>query len=159
MIRPVRAGEAAALTELALRSKAHWGYSAEFMAAARSSLTQTEAVLAAQPCFVAEEAGRLVGYYRLSGEPPEGWLEDLFVEPSHIGSGVGRRLWEHALGTARDLGFQALRLESDPNAEGFYLARGAVRIGEVESGVEAGRILPLLRVDLTEEPTAAPSVD
>jgi hypothetical protein len=32
LIRPARSDESARLTAIALRSKAHWGYSAEFMA-------------------------------------------------------------------------------------------------------------------------------
>jgi GNAT superfamily N-acetyltransferase len=148
VIRRARPTEAAALTELALRSKAHWGYSAAFLEASRPHVTLTEESLAAAPCFVAEREGRPRGFYRLGGEPPEGWLEDLFVESESIGTGVGRELWDHALETARVQGFRALRIESDPNAEGFYLARGVVRIGEVESAVEAGGMLPLLRVEV-----------
>lgn len=81
MIRPARPTEAAALSELAIRSKAHWGYSAVFLEASRPHLTLTKESLAAEPCFVAERDGRIRGFYRLRGEPPEGRLEDLFVEP------------------------------------------------------------------------------
>ncbi|CAM5658088.1 hypothetical protein SAVIM338S_06699 [Streptomyces avidinii] len=37
-LRPARAGEAARLTELVMRSKAHWGYDAEFLAACAPQL-------------------------------------------------------------------------------------------------------------------------
>jgi hypothetical protein len=39
-------------------------------------------------------------------------------------------------------------LQSDPHAEGFYLAMGAQRIGQSESTVTPGRMLPLLRLVL-----------
>ena len=39
-LRLARAGEAAALTALCLRSKAHWGYDADFMAKARARLEE-----------------------------------------------------------------------------------------------------------------------
>jgi hypothetical protein len=61
-----------------------------------------------------------------------------------MGRGIGRRLWEHAVGTARDAGFTALRVEADPHAEGFYLTMGARRIGEAPSGSVPDRALPLL---------------
>ena len=41
-VRSARAGEAASLTALCLRSKAHWGYDAEFMRLCVPSLTVKE---------------------------------------------------------------------------------------------------------------------
>ncbi|TCT06419.1 hypothetical protein EDC22_1111 [Tepidamorphus gemmatus] len=35
-------------------------------------------------------------------------------------------------------------VDSDPFAEGFYLAMGAQRVGEAPSGAIAGRMLPRL---------------
>jgi hypothetical protein len=37
-------------------------------------------------------------------------------------------------------------IDADPFAEGFYLAMGAERIGEVASDALPGRMLPQLRV-------------
>jgi GNAT superfamily N-acetyltransferase len=72
----------------------------------------------------------------------------LFVDPPAIGSGVGGALFAHLSALALDLGFHRLTIASDPNAEPFYLARGAVRIGAVPSGSVEGRVLPLLAVAL-----------
>jgi hypothetical protein len=55
-------------------------------------------------------------------------------------------LWEHAVASALERGFQTLSLESDPNAEPFYLHMGAERIGERE--VTPGRVLPVMRARL-----------
>ena len=73
---------------------------------------------------------------------------DLWVEPSAIGTGLGRTLWVHLLGQARALGHRALLIESDPNAEGFYLRMGARRVGERASKILAGRMLPVMVVDV-----------
>jgi GNAT superfamily N-acetyltransferase len=143
-IRPARAGEAAALTSLALRSKGHWGYDEAFMELLRPILTVTEDDLTVSPVHVLDVAGEPIGWYRLIGTPPRGELEDLWLDPSAIGHGAGRRLLGHALRTACGLGFTELSIEADPNAEGFYLAMGAVRIGERRS--PSGRTLPLLEV-------------
>jgi ribosomal protein S18 acetylase RimI-like enzyme len=147
-IRRARPGEAAALSELAFRSKAHWGYDADFMAASRADLTLSVAEVEADPVYVADAGGRPLGFYRLRGDGAEGELVDLWVAPEAIGRGLGRRLWRHALATARRRGFRALTLQSDPHAEGFYLAMGARRVGESASTVVPGRMLPLMRVDL-----------
>ena len=62
--------EADRLSDLAFRSKAHWGYSPEFMEACREELRVAVAAIAAGRVFVLEwstHAGRLVR----SGSP--GW--------------------------------------------------------------------------------------
>jgi GNAT superfamily N-acetyltransferase len=97
---------------------------------------------------VAESAGRVLGFYSLDGEPPEGELGTMWVEPDAIGTGVGRRLWQHAMEAAHIAGFMVLRIEAEPFAEGFYLAMGAERVGETPSGSIPGRVLPLLRFRL-----------
>ena len=144
VIRPARAGEAAALSQLAIRSKAHWGYDAAFLEVVRPMLTFSEEDLVASPVYVLDAGGTVVGMYRLTGAPPSGTLEDLWLDPSAIGHGRGRLLFEHALATASQLGFGELTIEADPNAEGFYAAMGATRVGERAS--PSGRTLPLLRV-------------
>jgi GNAT superfamily N-acetyltransferase len=144
LIRRAVAGEAAALSALALRSKAHWGYGERFLERVRPLLIFTEADLAGSPVYVLSVDGDAMGVYRLSGSPPEGELEDLWLDPSLIGLGYGRRLFDHARRTARGLGFRSLLIEGDPNAEGFYVAMGASRVGTRRSS--SGRTLPLLRV-------------
>lgn len=147
-IRAGEAAEAAALTELALRSKGHWEYDAEFLAACREELTVRPADVAARRTAVAEEDGRILGFTTLDGEPPKGALGMMFVEPDTIGRGVGRRLFAHTMDEARRLGFTRLTIDADPNAEPFYRAMGAVRIGSIPSGSVPGRELPLLEVAL-----------
>jgi len=132
------------LSALAMRSKAHWGYDAAFMELVRPILTFSEDDLVASPAYVLDDGGTAVGMYRVTGTPPSGDLEDLWLEPSAIGHGSGRRMFEHALATASELGFQELTIEAEPNAQGFYAAMGAMRIGERRS--PSGRTLQLLSV-------------
>src|SRR5881396_3419913 len=84
-IRAARPNEAGLLSDLALRSKAHWGYDATFLEHCRPVLTLTPADLVEQRATVAEVGGRVVGFCTLAGEPPEGELSYLFVDPDHIG--------------------------------------------------------------------------
>ncbi len=147
-IRPATAGEAGLLSGLALRSKAHWGYDADFLAACRAELTVSEDYITSAPVFVLEEDGRVVGFYGLREQGTELELLYLFVEPAEIGGGHGKRLWQHAVKTAARLGFRKITIESDPYAEAFYLAVGARRVGEVSSTLLAGRTLPLMEFAL-----------
>ena len=151
VIRFARAGESDALGELTMRSKAHWGYDAAFMAAARDDLEVSESDILNDAVYVLERDGRALGYCHLRPSANnEIWLESLFVEPDAIGSGLGRRLFEFAANKGRELGFEAMTFESDPNAEAFYLAMGAVRTGSVESTITPGRFLPLMRFSLKD---------
>jgi GNAT superfamily N-acetyltransferase len=94
------------------------------------------------------ESGTPIGYHRvIPGDPAE--LEDLWVEPAAIGSGVGRRLFDHAVEIARGVGASALEIDADPHAVGFYERMGAVRIGETSSKLIPGRTLPRLRMPLS----------
>ena len=147
-IRPAEPEEAEALTALTLRSKAHWGYDAEFMDAVRAELTLTRATIAEQEVFVLEEHGVIAGFYALILHEHEAELSMLFIDPPAIGRGFGRVLFEHAAREARALGATEMMIDSDPFAEAFYLALGAERIGEAPSGSIPGRMLPLLRYGL-----------
>ncbi|MFD7414497.1 GNAT family N-acetyltransferase [Kitasatospora purpeofusca] len=148
-IRPARPSEAAALSALALRSKAHLGYDAAFMEACRAELTLEPGRIEADRTTVAEDDGRVLGFVTLTGVPPEGEMDMLFVEPDALGRGIGRRLVEHLCAEAAGLGFTRIVVESDPHAEPFYLAVGAVRTGTVASGSIPGRELPVLTLHLT----------
>jgi GNAT superfamily N-acetyltransferase len=142
------------LTGLALRSKAHWGYDAAFMQRAAPALDFTARDLEREAIYVLEtgplETGAVAGFYALRDLEGQPFLDDLWVEPARIGAGHGKRLWLHALATARGLGWTHLLIESDPDAEGFYLRMGARRLGERRSSI--GRLLPLLRFDLDRLP-------
>ncbi|MBF9068769.1 GNAT family N-acetyltransferase [Streptacidiphilus fuscans] len=134
---------------MVLRSKAHWGYDAAFIDACRDELTLSADDLTRRHVMVAERGGHAVGIAALGeGEPPEGALDLLYVDPSAIGQGVGGLLFAQACAVARAAGFSRLTIDADPHAEAFYLSRGAVRIGESPSGSIPGRMLPLLAVEL-----------
>lgn len=155
-IRRALPEEAWALSQLALRSKAYWGYDSAFVEDCRAALTLTPTEIASTAVYALEEDGAVVGFYGLRPLDEGVELAYLFVDADLIGCGRGRRLWRHAVETARELGYQFMLVESDPHAEGFYLAMGAERIGERRSPVRPGRLLPLLRYALctSAEPAA-----
>lgn len=147
-IRRASPGEAGDLSALALRSKALWGYDEAFLALCRAELTVGRDQIGALRAHVAEEGGALVGFFTIGGSPPDGELVHLYVAPEAIGRGIGTALLRGARELAREEGFRTLLIHADPNAEPFYLGHGAVRVGEVASGSIAGRVLPLLRLEV-----------
>ncbi len=149
LIRGARHDECTLLTDLAFRAKAIWGYSEQFMADCVAELTISEADIRNHQFFVLELDGAVVGFCALlKGGEREGGLAHVFVEPSRLREGHGRRLVEHAKDAARALGWQSLLVESDPNAREFYLGCGGAQIGTVASGSIPGRRLPLIKIPL-----------
>ncbi len=148
LVRAACAGEEAALPELVLRSKAHWGYDAAFVEACRLELTVTAAQIDGGQVSVALDGQAPVGVAIVDLAINEPELVALFVEPSVIGRGVGSILLRAALEGAAAAGVEALVIESDPNAERFYLARGARRVGERRSA-STSRSVPLQRITTT----------
>lgn len=144
VIRRAVPGESDLLNALTGRSVLHWGYEPEFLDWEPEAITVTPEWIAEFPVFVLEEAGRIVGYYGLLGQPPEMSLDKLFVDVDRIGTGCGKRLWVHAISTARDLGAEVLVLASDPNAAPFYRAMGAEWTGE-EATSRSGWSLQMFR--------------
>jgi GNAT superfamily N-acetyltransferase len=144
VIRRAAPGEAAGLTDLALRSKAVWGYDVAFMDACRVELTISAESIRRRPTFLLEDRGHPAGFYQLRLSGPSAEVAQFLIAPEAMRSGLGRRLWRHLERTARNAGAHRLEVDSDPNAEGFYLAMGMVRCGEAPSGCIADRLLPHL---------------
>ncbi len=143
-IRPARGDDAGPVSALALRSKGHWGYDADFLEACRAELTYSEADCRSGDLYVAEADSAVAGFFLLRGAAPEGELQAIFVDPPWIGQGLGGVLIAHALDLARSRGITRVSVDSDPGAEPFYLHHGARRVGEVASGSIPGRVLPQL---------------
>lgn len=144
VFRTARGDETDLLSDIALRSKGYWGYDEDFLDACRAELTFGPEDLTARRIVVADSPAGVLGFYSIDGQPPRGELGNLWVIPESIGTGLGRKLWQHAVATAGKTGYTSLRIDADPNAVGFYRAMGAEQIGETPSGSVLGRMLPLL---------------
>ena len=150
-IRAALPQEADDLSRLALRSKAHWRYSKEFLEACKAELTVDAARFgnSRYDYFVCCDGTTIQGFYALEAlSDNEYELEALFVEPEHIGKGVGRSLIQHAIRTATQRGAERVIIQGDPNATDFYAAAGARRTGERESGSIPGRALPIFEIEI-----------
>jgi GNAT superfamily N-acetyltransferase len=112
-----------------------------------ADLTVTPEFVAGHLVYCGTRDGAIVGFYALSGERSTRELEHMWVDPKHIGTGVGRLLFSHLLAHLRRSGARRLMIASDPNAAGFYRRLGARRVATVASR-PPGRRLPLLELRL-----------
>ena len=142
-------GDAGSLTRIAFTAKRYWGYPEHWMKRWRESLTITPEFVGRNEVYAATLNGEILGFYALVGEGREIQLEHLWVSPERIGTGLGRLLFDHAIRRAASLGAEMLRIEADPNAEGFYRRMGATRVGESSYPIDGqSRTLPLLVVEV-----------
>lgn len=147
-MRAATVDDAEVLSAIAHAAKASWGYSDGLMRLWADELEVSPSHITSCMVCCAEEEDDVVGFYALAGSGASGLeLDALFVRPSHIGRGVGEQLLRHAMTQARHQGATALRIVSDPHAEGFYRRYGAERIGMAASR-PAGRELPVMRLPL-----------
>ena len=150
-VRRAEAGEAQALTALCLRSKAHWGYDAEFMRLYVSSLTVSEGTIAEGRVLVATDDGdRVIGTASVLRDGDDAELGLMFVDPSAIGGGIGRALFDEAVRLARRLGYRRMTILADVNAASFYERMGAHFLRHAPSDAIPGRTLPFYEYDLAE---------
>ncbi len=143
--------EASALTRLAMRSKALWGYDESFMAMCLEELTVHPATIEAGEVWVAEDGDRIVGMVEIVPEGAKTELQNVFVEPGVVRGGIGRALWQHAETRAVALGAERMELDADPNAVGFYQRMGMRIVGESPSGSIPGRMLPRMEKRLAAD--------
>ena len=151
IIRRAARDEAGALSRLAMRSKASWGYDADFMDRCRPELTVGETHIIEHSTYVAAAGDEILGFFALApleDEPGACDVAFFFVDPDHIGRGIGRALWRRMVRAAARGDATRIVIESDPSAEGFYARMGASRVGDRPSPVDPARRLPVLSYDL-----------
>ena len=141
--------DALALTRIAFEAKRHWGYPEKWIESWSGSLTIHADFIASQETWKAVGELGIAGFYALAARSGELELEHLWVLPGAMGQGIGRELFVHAMECARRLAFGSVQIESDSNAEGFYLHMGARRVGRIAKPVGGEmRELPMLRFEL-----------
>lgn len=146
LIRSAKVQDCHLLSNLAYKSKAYWGYTEDFLQQCKDDLTVTKEYIEKNPVYVMESDNKIVAFYSFTIHKKK--LDTLFIDPDYIGKGLGRMIWDHLLTKAKELGISEFTLDSDPNAEGFYLKMGAKNIGFTPSTVFPDRHLPLMKVSV-----------
>jgi len=141
--------DADGLTEIAHAAKRHWGYPERWIESWRDILTMRPDFIATNIAYCAIEDDRIIGFYLLATESDGLHLDHLWILPVAMDRGIGRALFEHAVEQARNSGFASIKIEADPNAEGFYQRMGAKRVGKQMTEIDGEpRELPLMEYKL-----------
>ena len=136
------------LTNITKKSKAHWGYSNEQMQNWSIQLTITTNYIEISEVYKLVINNLVVGYYSyviLEENIVE--LDNLFLLPKFIGLGLGTFLMNDFLNRCKDLKFQKVILNADPNVENFYKKHGFKTVGQIETSIKE-RFLPKMELNL-----------
>lgn len=137
------------LTNIALTSKAYWGYSKEQVEGWRDDLTITSKMIEEMIIYKFIANHKTAGFYALNlPKKTSIQLEMLFVLPEFIGKGIGKKLLYHSLKKSEELNVISMTLLADPNAVDFYKSQGFKIIDKEESSIP-NRFLPIMQRDLT----------
>ncbi|MGH6991712.1 MAG: GNAT family N-acetyltransferase [Caulobacteraceae bacterium] len=137
------------INSLVARSKAHWGWPPDYLAAALALMKITPAYVRENLCFEVLEGEAVVGFFALAPSPERRLLDHLWIEPERIGQGLGRFACDEMFDLARRKGWADLTTFPDPPAEGFYLRMGFSDTGERRrSGVPGGPVFSVFKITL-----------
>lgn len=148
VIRRAFPEDAERLTRITVASKRHWNYPEKWIQLWLPQLTFSPSQITENEFWLAVAENASVGYYSLKQDAHGLWLDNLWILPEYMGQGIGQQLFNHALGRSRASGAATLKIESDPNAQGFYEKMGAQKTGEHRYELEGQlRILPVMEIN------------
>ncbi|WOO39518.1 GNAT family N-acetyltransferase [Rubellicoccus peritrichatus] len=141
--RKAQLKEADLLSDIAIESKGYWGYPAELLNLWRKDLHIEKEYIEKNTVRTIWRNSEIVGFFAIK-EEKEVILDHLWLLPKAIGQGIGSKAFREIEKECSLLEISSFVIVSDPDAEGFYLHQGAIKIGEVES-IPQNRMLPKLR--------------
>lgn len=131
------------LRDTLITSKGYWGYSQEQLEEWRSNLRFEEEYIAGNTVKLILKDKEVIGFFAIvKGDNDE--LDHLWLLPKAIGQGYGNLVFEQIISECIALEIACFYIVSDPDAEGFYLKKGALQVGEVYSEPQK-RMLPKLK--------------
>lgn len=133
--------DADTLTQIAIESKASWGYSQEQIDNWKEDLTITLERLNKWEFYKFVNGDEILGFSGLSFVSQQSVLEFLFISPKFMRKKIGKQLLDHALYRAKQKECMSMLVLSDPNAQSFYEKYGFKKFREEESSIP-GRFLP-----------------
>ncbi len=158
MIRPAKTEESRILTEISFQSKKYWNYPNAYLETWKDELTVTPQYIRDNDVHVFEKGGEPVGYYAIvelesdletAGVKLEKgfWLDHMFIRPDFIGTGIGKKLFDHLVKQCKIRRIEELKILADPNARAFYVKMGCRYIKEHPSTIK-NRTTPLLELKI-----------
>ncbi len=143
MISKLDPSKAHELTQLAYRSKAHWGYNYAQMKGWIDDLNVTSSYFEKFEVHGYSINRQILGFYSYQVQGTQVYMDMLFVDPDYFKRGIGRQLVQHLLSLCTPLDLNEISLHADPHAVEFYKCMGFTVTGSKPSNI-SGRHLPIM---------------
>ncbi|MEO9849502.1 MAG: GNAT family N-acetyltransferase [Reichenbachiella sp.] len=136
------------LTDLTIRSKSYWDYSAEQINLWREDLTIHAKYILENGVFKLSNDNQLIGYYShfpIINKTVK--LDNLFIDPQFIKQGFGRVLLFDFMDRMKAVGVNKVTLDADPHAEAFYKKYDFITVGQKKTTIK-NRFLPVMEREI-----------
>lgn len=124
------------LTELAIRSKRHWGYSKEAMELWNVNLTMTEEFLNSHTVIKATLEDDIVGFFALEEIQPTTRIAQYWVDTPFMRKGYGSAMFKYLKDFLKQNKVEKATIVLDPNGLAFFEKKGAKVLNKIEHKVK-----------------------
>lgn len=130
------AADIESLTELAIRSKRHWGYSKEAMELWNINLTMTEEFLNSHTVIKATLEDDIVGFFALEEIQPTTRIAQYWVDTPFMRKGYGSAMFKYLKDFLKQNKVEKATIVLDPNGLAFFESKGAKVLNKIEHKVK-----------------------
>ena len=124
------------LSELAVRSKRHWGYSKEAMEHWNVNLTITEEFLNSHTVIKATLEDDIVGFFALETIQPTTRIAQYWVDTPFMRKGYGSTMFKYLKDFLKQNKVEKATIVLDPNGLAFFESKGAKVLNKIEHKVK-----------------------
>ncbi|MBI9050137.1 MAG: GNAT family N-acetyltransferase [Anaerolineaceae bacterium] len=135
------------LSDIAIRSKAWWGYDESLMEIFSASPILNSQDIKQKTVIKVCLDDEIIGWYLYTKKDQEVELLEFWMSPEYIGKGYGGKMFQHLGNQVKQEGIHSIVLEADPNAAPFYEHMGCKIIGQ--TWTEFQRFIPRMRCSIT----------
>ncbi|WP_339071047.1 GNAT family N-acetyltransferase [Chitinophaga sp. 212800008-4] len=141
---PAEISDADPLTQIAFHSKRYWDYPEEWIQLWTEDLTITPEYISKNQVIKIINEDILAGFYALEYKEKQLYIGYFWMLPEFIGKGLGKEAFTDLRNRCLAMNEPIVDVESDPNAEGFYIKMGAEKVRSISTRIE-GRHLNVFR--------------
>lgn len=136
IFEPATVEDCEELTNVAIRSKRHWGYSKEAMELWNVNLTITEEFIKSHTVIKATLEEEIVGFFALEEIKPTTRIAQYWIDTPYMRKGYGSVMFKYLKEFLKQRGVEKVTLVLDPNGMNFFENKGAKILNKIEHKVK-----------------------
>lgn len=147
IFEPATVADCEELTNVAHRSKRHWGYSKEEMELWNVNLSISEEFINSHTVIKATLEDEIVGFFALEEIKPTTRIAQYWIDTPYMRKGYGSNMYKYLKEFLKTRGVEKVTLVLDPNGLNFFENKGAKVLNKIEHNVK-GKFLYIVEVPI-----------